>query len=553
LKYQRIEQTDGTIRYRCQPRDPITKKRLNIEASTLEELRERLKRIEQTREGLRYGMLDQRQAIDALRTVQRRGPFTVAGLWERYVKTLSETSANLARGNWENRLKQYFGALSPHELTRDKMAAWERDLQKRGFAPKTIGNAYNHLAGCMRIAIDAREIDELPWGAVSRHYGGSGWRPAKAEARKQRQAVGTLEQALQLLDTAKKADERSWAYGKYSAYATTVAFLMLTGLRQAEACAVGWDCVDIDQPLASELVKGAAANVLRVLWQAKRKWWTRSSDRPRDPLKTKRPRSQVLHDTLVQILRMHRAELRRRGWFRFDGPLFPGRKGEWRRSAKVMLPTKMKDFAADAGFPFPEDWVVHSMRHSFATLEIKASGGDLKRTQARTGHADVRQLEGYLHATGEFLGHSAIPLLPMRTEQVHRLPDGTEFVNADPWGIEVLEKPPPVEHLTERMARAYDKEVVLANRELREQSERPFIEIATEWLQNPARSRSGYPPAVEEAAKRAYHRAYSQEKRAGGKPKQCQQAGARKRRATLGAWARALSIAERKVSAEVDK
>jgi integrase len=487
-------------------------------------------------------VLDPKKAAESLKTVQRNGVFTVGALWPRYLSTLSEQSLRLARSNWENRLSQYFGGLSPHEMTRDKLATWQRDLQKRGYAPKTISNAYNHLAGCIRIAIDAGELDELPWGAVSRHFGGSGWRPEAPIGRKTKQLVGSIEQAMTLLRVAKEHDQKAWQHGKYSAYAASVAFLMLSGLRQAEACAVGWDCVEIDRE----------PHVMRVLGQAPRNWWKNGAKRPREPTKTKKERSQILHPSLVEVLKAHRSELRRRGWYRIDGPLFPAKDGQWRRSAMVIKPEKMKEFAAKAGFPMAEDWVTHSLRHSFASLEVKSSG-DLKRTQARTGHADVRQLEGYLHATGDFLGHSAIPLLPIRVEPERLLSDGeTALIQADPWGFEMLEQPAPVERLTAAAARRYDDEVRDANRELRDRSEMSFADLAAEWLQRPTVERSGVPPEVTAAATRNYHQAYSAAKRQGCKPLECKKAAARKRRACLGAWARCLTIAERRVSSAID-
>lgn len=564
MKYQRLVLTDGTVRYRCQPRDPITKRRLTIEADTVEEMRERLKRVQQTRQELRWGVLDPKKAAESLKTVQRTGAFTVGALWVRYLGTLSEQSHRLAVGNWTNRLSQYFGGLSPHELTRDKLATWQRDLQKRGYAPKTINNAYNHLAGCVRLAIDAGELDELPWGAVSRHYGGSGWRPEAPVGRKTQQLVGSIEQAMALLRVAKTHDQQAWQHGKYSAYTASVAFLMLSGLRQAEGCAVGWDCVEID----------SAPHVMRVLGQAPRNWWKSGAKRPKEPTKTKKQRSQILHPSLVEVLKAHRSELRRRGWYRIDGPLFPAKNGQWRRSAMLIKPERMKQFAADAGFPMSEDWVTHSLRHSFASLEVKASK-DLKRTQARTGHADLRQLEGYLHATGDFLGHSAIPLLPIRIETERMLPTGVAvlapepgasmhpeqapslgdqlFITPlDPWGFEVLEQPAPVECLTAAAARRYDDEVRDAHRELRDRSAMSFADLAIEWLQRPTSERAGVPPEVTAAAVRNYHQAYSAAKRAFYKSSECKKAAARKRRACLGAWARCLTIAERRLSTAID-
>ena len=44
-----------------------------------------------------------------------------------------------------------------------------------------------------------------------------------------------------------------------------------------------------------------------------------------------------------------------------------------------------------------EGFVPHSLRHSAATLELRA-GADVRTVQARLGHASLTTTEGYLHA-----------------------------------------------------------------------------------------------------------------------------------------------------------
>jgi hypothetical protein len=320
---------------------------------------------------------------------------------------------------------------------------------------------------------------------------------------------------------------------------------MLTGLRQAELCALGWDCVEIDKP----------PFLLRVIGQAQRQWNRDGATRPREPTKTKRNRAQSLHENAVAILRVQRAEMKRRGWYRSDGPIFPGVGGAWRTSGRVLLPHKMKQFAKEAGFPHWEQWVVHSLRHSFATLEVKSSG-DLKRTQARTGHSSVKQLESYLHATGAFLGNTAIPHLPIRLDPVRTLSDGTQVgqvdsegdVSADPWGIERVPGAPDTTLVTHDAAASFDAERRDNAREVRAASEKKFSDIALVWVQNPERTNSGIPKAVAMAIHRNYCQAYTRELRASKDKAKARRAAMLKSRACKGAWARAVAIAERKLS-----
>lgn len=553
MKYQRIQRKDGSIKYRSQPRDPVTGGKLTIEADTLDELKERLKRVKDVRAEMKWGGLEPKAAIQRIRPATQTGQLTVKTLWERYEKTLKPKALKLARQNWTHLLCSTFGHLSPFEVTRDKMSAWEAAMVRQGYAPKTIVNAYDHLAGCFRRAIDAGTVEDLPWGTIARALGGSGWRPSVKGSKKTVQFVGTLEQFMALLGAAKRRDEKQWQKSQYSDLALRIAVMVLTGMRTAEAAGLAWDCVEIDRE----------PGILRVICQAGRAWNKApgAGSRPKEQTKGRKVLTQALHPNASALLRMHRSEMKKRGWYRPDGPVFPGVAGAWRTGGKLIVPTVVKELAKVCGFPRPEDWTVHSLRHSFATLEVKSSG-DIKRTQARTGHSSSKQLEGYLHASGDFLGSTAIPVLPIRLDPMMSLPDGTAVtlrpkkapadVDADPWGFESVPAAPE-DIVLDSAARQYDEDRRESARTLRAEGERPFNELAAEWLSQPVSFRSGVPEAVKAAANRHYHQAYTKEHRAGGKPKQCQQAGMRKRRATMGAWARAVTIQERRVSGELSK
>lgn len=556
MKYQRVvDPKTQAVKYRAQPRDPVTKRRLNVQADTLEELRQRLDRIKQTADELRWGGLSPQEASQKIKPALASAPLNVSHLFEKYLKTLPKKSHKLAEQNWRSRLKSYFSSSLPGDLTRDVMAAWQQDLIRKGFASKTILNSYNHLAGCMRCAIDAGAITDLPWGSVSKFGGGTGWRPYPGIPQKQVQCVGSIEQTVALIMVAKKHDEAHWQADQYSAYAASVAAFILSGLRQAELCALAWDAVNIDNP----------PYMLQVTCQAGRAWNRSGASRPFEPTKTKKNRTQALHLTLVSVLRIQRAELKRRGWYRLDGPVFPGVAGAWRTSGRVIIPAKMKQFAKEAGFPRSEWWTVHSLRHSFASLEVKSSG-DLKRTQERTGHSSLKQLEGYLHATGAFLGNTAIPEFSIGLEPVRTLDDGTQvvaagnapllaarlsegLVPADPWGFDYVAKAPDITLVAHAAAREYDRQVHDSSKALRDGSERKFSDIAREWVQSPERTRSGKPPEVGVAIHRNYCAAYAAEMRASKDKQKARRAAGFKARACKGAWARAVSIAEKALSA----
>ena len=438
-------------RKRAQLTDPVSGKRISVYADDPEALAHRTKRIRDIRDDIRAGVVSREQGGAQIRPYVC-GTLTVGEAFGRYIQTIPEASRRLARANWESRLKRWFLPLSPHELNRERMARWEGELIKRGDAPKTIRNSYDHLAGCCRMLIDTGELSELPWGALAKSQGGSGWRPAKAVPLRQRQAVTNLAELSALLSAARAADAVEWNRGRYSDRSIVLGVLLLSGLRQAEGAGLAWDDLSLD-------VEAPAVPIMRVHCQAPRGWNQKGATRPFHPTKTRAVLSQALHPTVVKILKAQRAELVRRGWYRSEGPVFPGKDGTWRTTGQVIKPARVRELARAAGLPNPDDWVTHSTRHSFSTLEVVASGGDLKRTQARTGHADVRQLEGYLHAAGHLLGNSSIPEIDVPVAPtVALLSGGVEVVAADPWGIDQIPAPPELERATRDQAVALEGE-----------------------------------------------------------------------------------------------
>lgn len=550
MRYSRIQLKSGAVRYRSRPTDPVTGHRMSIEADSLEELRTRLTRVRGVRDDLRWGGITRKQAAERLRPAAAHGTMTVEALWRRYLVTVPAGSRKIVEGHWKYRLEQ-LGKLAVEELTREVMTNWERELETRGFAPKTRKGAYDCLASCLRLAVDGSLIDGLPWGDVPRSQGGTGYRPAHAQPR-ERGAVGTVDQVAALVMAARALDLRLAAKCRYTGLSARVTFLILTGLRQAEGCAVGWSDLEIDR----------APYTLRVHRQARAQWHKEpgAGSEPNQPTKTRTSRTQVLHDNVVLALRAHRAELQRRGWYSPAGPVFPGDSGEWRTSGRLIKPERVRELVTAAGLPSAESWVTHSLRHSFATLEVVASGGDLRRTQARTGHASLGQLETYLHTAGGALGRSAVPELPLASPAIAchlpGLPPGTEItrpLDLDPWGIERADAPPSLLHADLARARQIEDSRALEKRSLRDQSERSFRELAAEWLTLPGNAGNrGKPQAISEAEKRAYCRAYMSAKRAGLPVESCKKAGQRARIATEGAWRKQLTAAQNRLKTHTD-
>ena len=131
------------------------------------------------------------------------------------------------------------------------------------------------------------------------------------------------------------------------------------------------------------------------------------------PVKGRRSKRLILHSAAVEMLRRQRRALEAIGWYRPDGPVFPGIDGAWRRTPRAIRPEIFRDLVRRAGLPRPERWVPHSLRHSTATLELMASGFNVLAVQKRLRHANPKTTWGYAHALQRGATRSSLPELTM--------------------------------------------------------------------------------------------------------------------------------------------
>lgn len=527
-------QRRGRGRFRAQPVDPVTGKRVSISATTQAELESRLRRLRDVADGLRYGDIDEREAVAAFRTSTGQR-LTVADAWARYRPGVSEASARIVDNHWKMRIGPEFATRVCTELDAATMAGWMQRLLAADTAQSTINGAYEALARALNLMVEAGLLQRLPWGR---------WRPPKVYLPKNpREAARSFDELVLICACARELDEEQWKRGHYSARYFATVFLGLTGMRHAEAAGLGWDRVEID----------AEPFFVRIWAQAPKGWRERESqrgnERPTIPPKGGRRRTQELHPAAAVILRQQREQLKRFGRYRPDGPCFPGRGAEWPLVGRIVKPEFFRKAVAAAGLPNVKQWTPHSLRHSVATLEAIASGGDLRAVQARTGHTDLRVLEGYLHAAGRGMAASRLPDMPLALTAP---PGGLLESPANPPGPFALPPPKnrapvPVDAIASLASTAkaveYQATVDEKKRTARREAERPFAELAREWI---AAGRPGVRPrAVTDAVRRNYAAAYARERYRTGDVARAKEAGYTARRATLGAWGKALRTVER--------
>ena len=538
---RRDYQRDANGRYFSQPRDPVTGKRRLVTADSVPQLEAKLARIRDARQDLRLGV--------SLAEVERRimpvvaVRMTVEECFARYVAGLQRSKAK-GESIWKNRLAPTFGKRAVWELTADVMRAWEGEQRRHGHALATVKLAYDMLAAAINLQIPAM-IPGLPWGK---------WRPERERRDERyvpkRPALATLTALRALVRGAAESDKMHWQRGRYSVNARCVVFMALTGLRQGEAVGLAWDRLQID----------GGEPVMVVEYQGAQGWPSRHADRPRDVPKDGVRRIH-LHPTCVELLIRQREDLRSRGWYRQDGPVWPKSGGGWRRNGKVLKPSNIQEWAKSAGLARWDEWCAHSLRHSNIMLELLASGGDLVSVMQRSGHSDVQVMRAYMHSMGEHLPHSRIGLgseesramLPSIPASGTEITEGAIVVAASgsAWGDMVQTTHATTLELEaaalSELGNVATSEVVdmrtEARREQRDRSYDPLDVIYSRW--QAAGKQGKQPREITDRARRAYMKGYNEALRACRPLPERRAEGNQARGRFLGAWVAACRRLER--------
>lgn len=470
------------------------------------------------------------------RRVARGRELTVAEAWERMARTVPEASRKLVSSYWDQHLAVWFAERRLSELTSDVVAEWVQHEQAQGYASKTTRNCYDYLARAFRLLMP-RELRELPWG---------GYRPPKGQPRRQRERCRSLDEFVALTQAAAVRDARRWDRGGFADLSLRLVVGGLCGLRQGEISGLAWHDVhdaggDPDDPTRLHTV-----HVRRQVQEtdgydgATAPEW-RPKDGVKEPIR--------LHPSAVVALRFQREQLERFGAYRPEGPVFPAPRApanaaphdppRWRTHADSIRPEVFRAIVREAGLPDPDAWTPHSLRHTFATLELVAHGGDLRAVQMRTRHASLQVLSRYLSATGRGSPPSRLGAVPVRPPAMLAeppapaalpLPSEASRSALRDW-VETLQP----------NARAFEDAQRAERRAERANAARPFLDLAREWLADGAPGQ--YPRAIADALRRAYVRGYSAARRRGGEKAEWQEAGRRTRRSTRAAWSSALKRA----------
>lgn len=496
-------QRTRTGKFRAQPRDPLTNRRISITGETPTAVAARVQRVQEVRRDLNLGA-DPEEAARKLRVASGR-LLTLGDVWARYLKTKPERKRLKADEIWRRYIAPHLGPETRvWQLTAERLAAWMVELEEAGaHALSTRAGAYDFLAAAVHLLVPT-EIAVDPWGR---------WRPDRPRRDQfadSAAAARSVEELDRLLGAALRhdAENRSWSY-----VAIAVIVDVACGARAGELAGLSWDAVDLD----------GDPPMLHLRYQAPRDWrrWSKGG-RPSLLRKGGRSVSVRLPEIAVAALRIQRAELSRRGYYRSDGPVFPGVNGEWRTSGAVIKPALLREFAREARLPDWRHWRPHALRHTLGTLGLKNTGGDLRAIQAILGHSDLAVTMRYSHLAGRALPAPAIPTVGVELPEAPR--------------VELVEREP----LRLRAPAAGEDELCL-----------PFPTLARQWIAHPVKGRPR-PPQVTRAADMAYRQAWGRARYDGAPPAQARALARQARGRVLGAWGRALSVTRAELGAPAD-
>jgi integrase len=514
--------------YSARISDPMRPgKRIRVTDDTEGKVLQRVERALQLAREVKRGESDPRDLRRRFARIAVGAP-TVAEVWDAHASTLRGQWRRKVGGIWRVQIAPMLGKLRVFELTPEKMARWEETQRDEGRGPKTVENAFMALRAAVRAALHDR-VDEIPWRT---------WRPqGPPKGYEPREACRSLQELEALILACAKYDAAAMASaGAFGDLAVRVLVLALTGLRQGEGVALGWDALGLDAEEPENWT-------LAVKYSAHEDWTERHKVRPLDPPKGNKVRTQTLHAHAALALRHQREKLRARGWYRDDGPVFPARGGGWRHGSQLIDPAVLRECVRLAGLPteIGKTWTVHSLRHTFATLETWAAWsltGDVAAAMARTGHSKVEVLMGYLRRAGRGRPAPFIPALGGQaagflSEGLPRALPAAEMAPVAALAHRRIGELAAAAATPEKLGAVGLRARRAAKVEGRKAArERPLCDLARAHP-------TGRPPEVTTRAESRYRRAYLAAQRAGASPEACRQRGGASRRAFLGAWAKA--------------
>lgn len=383
-----------------------------MSARTDRELQALLHHLETLRESVRLNLKSEAEVDRALRRLVH-GPATIERAAAAYVE-----QRHLAKKTRDGIASFLRGAGAPlarveiAELSAPRVSAWIDGMAARGIATSSRQQYWSRLGSLVRFAAAREWIGRVPW---------EGWRPVFRGKRRvrEREAARDVGELARIFEAACLEDDDRRARGLLPDVEAKIVTCAALGLRQGELAGLRWG--DVRPELG----------MVRIARQ-----WEGASL----PKGAPHARALAAAPALFDLLARYRAELDARELFAADGPVFPdleaSRPGAPRAYGKGEPLTRriVRAVIRRAHLPNEKAWSAHSLRDTFATLEERAHGTDLRSLAERTRHASLSSLLRYLRASkrappspGFVLPVASGPTAPMLPAA-----SGTRDQDADP-------------------------------------------------------------------------------------------------------------------------
>lgn len=287
-------------------------------------------------------------------------------------------------------------------LTVGEVGAWAARLD---LAPGTRA----HLVAILRGAYDWGRSAELVRG------GPTAW-PRIAKKQRARAVLGSVEETERFVRAVREYDDQ-----KGTRWLWRVLLLLLTGMRQSEAAALRWtsvswrasytldDLADLART-TDEPPSDLGGTVTISITEAARKI--------RRQLVRGRPKNQSQRAVTLSspAALWVCAKLKAEAAAAAEGEaVFPTQNGQARATAKVIKGELMRKWWKAAALISESHPSAHSLRHSFATLSLRA-GADVTAIQRLLGHSSSATTHGYLHSLSAQILGSPVEGLLLPTE-----------------------------------------------------------------------------------------------------------------------------------------
>ncbi len=363
-------------------RHPITQRLFQISAPTEAARTAYLHAIDTIRQEYRLGMRSKESLERAFLRIQH-GEITLERATYSYIAQASLASNTKTRTEaFLNSLEPEMRAKSVDELDIATVSAWLERLA--GPPRRLIGSSRQlqwwTLSAIVHHAAERGWITAAPWGT---------WSPKfrdLATGHPGREALRTVDELVRLLAAAREIDAEIDGRTRHrprvpSGLQAKIAIACVAGLRAGELIALLWS--DIDEENATITIARQGATYAYT--------------------KTKRVHVIRVVPELFIMLGAYKERLIKAKLYAAKGPVFPspetstpGRPRPW--SGACLSTEHLKRAVTKAELPHPERWTPHSLKDSFATLEQKTYGHDLRALRDRTRHASLKGLVRYLHS-----------------------------------------------------------------------------------------------------------------------------------------------------------